>query len=262
MRTHAFTGQQGIEMLIGSAMATSHCYMIYPAITMAGQLLSPMYVLVSEARGQFPQKHSDPPNIKSYASKTANMNKADLKTFYQEVFWPSVNEHINTRKILLLVDSWSPHKDEELFNSVKPPGIQCEKKIIPANATNLIQPLDIYFFRPYKNFVKFFTDSVIDEEEFDIWSRANFLKLQSFTLYTFQSERFKNMILYAFYKSGYRVQKPDKCETPIEFCFKNVALECEQDNCEALGFIRCAYCVKTLCLKHTIGDELHIECQQ
>ena len=77
MRTHAFMGPQGIEMLIGSAMATSHCYMIYPAITMADLLLSPMYVLVSGSRGQFPQKHSDPANIRSYASKTANMNKSD-----------------------------------------------------------------------------------------------------------------------------------------------------------------------------------------
>ena len=222
-------------MLIGSAMATSHCYMIYPAISMEGKLHSPMNILVSEARGVFPQNKSpDPWNIVSFASKTANMNKKDLKTFYQQVFWPS----IEPSKILLLLDAWSPNKDDELFEQAKPPSKSCIRQIIPEGATGLVQPLDIYFFRPYKNFVKFFTDAVIDEQYIDIWSRENFIKLQSFTHFTFTAERFKSLIRFAFFKSNYTDEEPPKDPTPVEFCFSNLANQCERGVCSNLPFVR------------------------
>lgn len=52
-------------------------------ISMDGILHSPMYMLVSESSEKFPaNKHQDPPNIISFSSKTANMNKDDLKKFY------------------------------------------------------------------------------------------------------------------------------------------------------------------------------------
>lgn len=132
-------------------------------------------MLVSEAgTGKFPRnKLPDPENIKSYASKTANMNNQDLKTFNQDVFWPSVEP----QNIVLLLDSWSANKNKDLFNECKPNLKEALRKLIPEGGNKYVQPLDVYSFRPYKNFVKFITDSVIQESQFNIWQRDNFIKL-------------------------------------------------------------------------------------
>ena len=73
-----------------------------------------------------------------------------------EAFWPC----IQPQRILLLLDAWSPNKDEQLFDEAKSPLKSCVRRIIPAGATGLVQPLDIYLFRPYKNFVKMNDDNI------------------------------------------------------------------------------------------------------
>ena len=259
-RTLATRGSQEVPALIGSTMATTHCYMIMPSISMDGTLHSPMYMLVGEpGTGKFPRtKQPDPRNIKSYASKTANMNKQDLKTFYQEVFWPSVQP----QNILLLLDSWSANKDQELFNQCKPGLKEAVRKLIPEGGTKFVQPLDVYFFRPYKNFVKFITDSIIQESDFSIWQRDNFIKLQSFTHYQFSAERFRNLIKFAFFKAGYTSECPPKCATPIDYCFKETGSNCSEEDCSGVAFVRCAHCEGCFCLKHALKEKLHIDCVQ
>ena len=68
---------------------------------MAGEIQSPMYMLVPESTGKFTaKKPSDPVNIRAFASKSANMTKEDLKNFLTQVFYPSLQEE----KVLLIVD--------------------------------------------------------------------------------------------------------------------------------------------------------------
>lgn len=256
-RTLAIKGTAGITARIGSVDATSHSYMIMPIVSMDGSLLKPLYILVAEPSGKFPaSKPADPSNVKSYASKSANMNKQNLEEFYSQVFWPSMTQD----KLMLLMDSWSSNQDIELFQKHVPQNKEVTRKIITPGATSIIQPLDVYFFRPYKNFVRFITDCMIEESSFNIWHRDNFIKLQSFAYYQFSSPRFQSIVKFAFYQCGYTDEKPPKCDTPIEFCFQNVDVQCTFDNCSDFPLLRCAHCEKSLCPKHCLIEKLHIEC--
>jgi len=229
--------------------------MIMLSISMDGTLHSPMYMLISEPKGSFPKKVYEAPNIKTYASKTANMNKENLSTFYNEVFW----KQVESDKIMLLLDSWLYNKDEDLFNQCKPTSKEVNHRMIPGGGTKYVQPLDVYFFRPYKHFVKFITDSIV-LEDWNIWHRDNFIRIQSFTHFQFTAPRFRNLIRYAFYKAGYLSECPPKCETPINYCFKELGNYCSKEGCRGIAFVRCAHCECSLCMEHTLKD-VHIGCQ-
>ncbi|KAJ4443269.1 hypothetical protein ANN_04937 [Periplaneta americana] len=59
--------------------APTHSYMIMPVLVMDGMLFPHMYVLVSEPNRQLPDSMIiDLPNVKAYASKSANITKRDL----------------------------------------------------------------------------------------------------------------------------------------------------------------------------------------
>lgn len=167
-RTLAVQGSKQVFGRVGSVAATTHSYMIMPVLVMNGTILPHMYVLVPEPSGVFPVSAKiDYPNIKAFAGKTANMSKHDLKVFLTEVLWPDL---IEREKILLLVDSWTANKDDDLYSSTVPENVTFLKRLIPAKCTGIVQPADVYLFRPYKNFVRFITDTLlIVKEDLNIW---------------------------------------------------------------------------------------------
>ena len=269
-RTLEEKGRSNVRAVVGSVYATKHSYCIMPIISMDGTLHKTLYVLVSEPSGSFPSsKAQDPANIRSFASKTSQMSKKDMEDFYKDVFWPCVKDS-TPPNILLLLDSWSSNKDEDLFLAHKPALKEVDRKFIPPGTTGYIQPLDVYFFRPYKNFIKFVTDSVILETDYKVWHRDEFIKLQSLAHFQFTAERFRGLIRFAFYEAGYTKDEPEKCEKPVDFCFKNVDSNCcfkeqqleSESPCGSIGFLRCAHCTEVFCLRHSLIEKLHINCSQ
>ena len=257
-RTLRTRGTTVVRTVVGSVAATQHSLMIMPVISMAGEILRPTYVLVSEPSGKFPQsKPADPPNIRSYAGTTANMSKADLQRFYRDVLWPSMPG--DRTNILLLVDSWCSNKDHALSAAEVPDGKVLHKELVPEGCTGKIQPLDIHFFRHYKSFVRYITDTIIMETQANIWHRDSFLALQAFALYQFSAPRFKNLIKYAFYKGGYLDDAPGMWIAPREYCFDSLTTDaCTK--CEAIAFVKCAHCELSFCPSHCLFAELHIDC--
>lgn len=253
-------GTKIVRAVVGSVAATTHSYMIMPVISMDGEIMRPMYVLVSESNGRFPEnKPSDPANIKSYAGRTANMSKEDLKTWYKDVFWPSLPGDRN--KVLLILDSWAANRDSALSDSFVPEGVNFQKRLVPGGCTGKIQPLDVHFFRQYKSFVRYITDTVIMETTAKVWHRDQFLALQSFTVYQFSAPRFKNLIRYAFYKAGYLDEEPGMWVSPHDFCFDSIENdECSKESCNQLAFVKCAHCENTFCSDHALFIDLHIDC--
>lgn len=76
----------------------------------------------------------------------------------------------------------------------------------------MIQPLDVYTFRPWKNFLKHFSDLIIlYNYDINLNLRNNILKIQSLIHNQFSSPRFVNLFKYAWWKSGYTSEKPEKC---------------------------------------------------
>lgn len=92
----------------------------------------------------------------------------------------------------------------------------------------MIQPLHVFFFRPWKNFIKNFSDVVVlYNYEINLHLRNNIIKLQSLIHNQFSAPRFSNLMKYAYYKSGYLEEKPPTFENPVDFCLKGCASICE-----------------------------------
>lgn len=145
-----------------------------------------------------------------------------------EVLWPDL---VGRENVLLLVDSWTSNKDDDLYKSTVPKNVKFIKRLIPAKCTGIVQPADVYFFRPYKNFVRFLTDTLlIAKDNVNIWHRDYFLRIQSFAHYQFSAKRFENLIRFAFFKCGYIVNHPGPFDTPIAKEFKVMNIQKQTAN--------------------------------
>lgn len=136
--------------------------------------------------------------------------------------------------------------------------------IIPVGCTIDTQALDVFYFRPYKNFFKFIAEAA-DDDDLKIWQRDAYLKIQSFTHYQFQAPRFAPMVQYAFHKSGYRItadaERPPKFVVPRKFCFYFEGHHlCSYASCHKTAQFLCAHCENYLCLQHSVFDVLHVNC--
>ena len=118
---------------------------------------------------------------------------------------------------------------------------------IPKGTTGKIQPLDVFGFRIWKNFVRHFSDSVIL-----INSDVNLL--QSLVHNQLSSPRYINIFKQGWFKSNYIDKKPEKFDNPVEFGFGGSQPHCEIPACKNVAIIRCSWCQKSLCLKHFFND--------
>ena len=123
---------------------------------------------------------------------------------------------------------------------------------IPKKTTAFIQPLDVFGFRIWKNFIRSFSDSVIlNNYDINLHLRNNIIKLQSLAHNQLSSPRFRNLFKYSWYKSGYLSTRPEKFENPTNYCyFKEEKHIPKCSICGKMAFIRCAWCKNYFCFKH------------
>ena len=94
-----------------------------------------------------------------------------MQIWLSDVFFPKA-----PKNTLLLLDSSSGFKDNELILSVKPDDVKLLIKTIPPKTTPIAQPLDRYFFRPYKNFVRKISDRILlDNLNINLFHRDSIL---------------------------------------------------------------------------------------
>jgi hypothetical protein len=244
---------------VAAPNALQHSCTIMPAITAAGSLLSPLYVCMKETNPEADQGRFGPgvartmfahPNIHVVANKSAIMNKQRTMEYFRDVLFPNAPGNF-----LLLCDSTNLFQDDEMINSVKPASTTFVKKVIPPKATGLIQPLDLFFNRQFKHFVRKVQDRIrVERVPLRLPKRDNILKLYSLTMHQFQAECFVDMIRYSFFKAGYVLERPPRFETPVSVCFPRNFENCQKieggQRCSDLFFIPCARCQVYLCLEH------------
>jgi len=150
------------------------------------------------------------------ASKSGKLTSHHFEIWLKEVYFPNVGS-----KSVLLLDSWTGHCLNIIAKNKPESGEDMFFLTMPAGTTGQRQPLDVYGFRLWKNFIKYFSDIVILLDlEIKLHSRDSILKLQSLTHYQFSSPRFRDLFKYAWHKSGYIEDRPAQFETPVDFCFK------------------------------------------
>ena len=90
-----------------------------------------------------------------FASISGKLTSYLIIKWYEEAFLPNVGE-----TSVLCLHSWSG-KTKKNFQDV----IVCNKQVkiltIPAGTTGMIQPLDVYTFRPWTKFLRCFSDLII-----------------------------------------------------------------------------------------------------
>lgn len=251
-RSLAVKGTKEVEAVAQSLAAITHSYTIMPCISAAGELKSPLFICMQEKGGSFPQSgFFQAPNIYATAHTSHMMTKESMKAWFRQVYFPNAPNNS-----LLLVDSWSSWSDERAIEECIPPEKEITICLIPAKTTPKIQPLDVAFFRTWKNFVRRFSDRVLlDNLPVHLYQRDNIIKLQSLVHNQFSASRFIEFIRYAWYASGFLDGRCTRFENPVEFCFPDdLADECERAEngikCSQGSFIRCAHCTLVFCFEH------------
>jgi len=253
-RTLRRAGAKDVYLTIKSKSNTTHSVTIMPVIDASGRFLSPLFVCLKEKNGEFgpvvQETMYKPENLSVTCSSSGKMDKSLFRTFLETVILPNTAPK---KKFLLLLDNWTPHKNEQLIaESLR--NRTYDIMLIPPGTTSLCQPLDTTFNRQIKVFLKRFTEKTRHLDKMDeISGRNNFLKVLSLMHTELSSPVFYNMIRYSWYSAQLVLEK-ENFENVKEVCFpscRNLACEaCNDDN-----FITCAHSRRSLCFKCYFGEQ-------
>jgi hypothetical protein len=246
-RTLSFTNERSTSAIIQNLNSRTHSYTIQPLLNMDGRLVGKLYVNLKEIANEFgPRVRENLPNYSNlYVTCTTSgkLTKNLIQQWSQNVFKDVVND-LHSNRVVLYVDSWGGQNDTDLY---KIDGKQVELKIFPPCTTSILQPLDLYCFHMWKDFIKRFNEQVlIVNYDIEIHLRANILKIQSLIYNQFQCPDFRPMWLCGWRLAGFEVP-----EIPFESLKKTLFEfneDCSTENCLELPFIKCIYCKKVLCL--------------
>lgn len=227
---------------------------------MSGALNPQIFIVLQEKDGKFGPlvernlfRH---PEIYVQSNTSGKVTKELLKEWFIEVFFQSF-----TSKSLLLLDSYSGHKDLDAIRQSLPRGKQFDVAQISPGITGFCQPLDVYFFRSYKSFHRRLSDYInYHRGDIKLHERNIGLKLQAVTHFQFRSPRFHKFIQYGWVKSGLleNFDHLNRFDDPIHFCFDQTFItnQCTASNCDEICFIQCSWCKRLLCFDHVFLQSL------
>lgn len=246
----------GVSANIG---ATSHSYSLQPRIVADGTLRPVMLVVLQErptstksppVRGFGPEvwRKEIEPLLKVYdnlyicASTSGLCTNPITRDWFLNVFFKDLKPGT-----VLLADAYGSFNQRKDLQAP----VDYHFEMIPRGTTKYCQPADVYFFRPYKNLERIFTDRALREDlNLELHKRENVLKKESLLFFLWQAPKFQNLIKYAFFQAGFIKDRPGEFQTPRDYCFPRSLNNCEIESCNDEGFIRCSHCEKSLCFNH------------
>ncbi|KAK0420942.1 hypothetical protein QR680_014981 [Steinernema hermaphroditum] len=212
-RTLTFMGVKQVEVTCQRENALTHSVTIQPAISASGTLQLPMLVCFGERNPPqcFDAQLQPYQNLKCCHSTSGNMSSILFEEWVRNVYLPAAGEGS-----VLIIDSWSGYaKAKETFER------EIEFSTIPAKATSLVQPLDLFFNRQFKSFYRRLTELMLRQNpNFIVSQREHIAKLLNVTVSQFSAERFRPMLRFAWFSAGLLPNKPPRFEVPEKFCFE------------------------------------------
>uniref|UniRef100_A0ABD2WB24 DDE-1 domain-containing protein n=1 Tax=Trichogramma kaykai TaxID=54128 RepID=A0ABD2WB24_9HYME len=135
------------------------------------------------------------------ANSSGKLSAALFSEYLQNILKPYVTD----KEFLLLLDSWGGQKNTDLYKIFEnnSNSSTCHLKTIPPGCTEFNQPLDVYFHRQIKIFIKELQNSTfLLEQQKQINTREDCLKIHSLIHNQVSAPIFNDMITYAW---GYLV---------------------------------------------------------
>ncbi|EGT51757.1 hypothetical protein CAEBREN_03198 [Caenorhabditis brenneri] len=247
-RTITLKGRKRCTRKIQRPSALTHSITLHIAISAGGKLFPKTFLVLHEKK--LPRKFSTIRNkfkyleIRNTSSGLMNSNLAI--DWVKNVFLPKI-----PKKCALLCDSWNGFDKMKRIPAIK------RKKLfidtIPPGTTSQLQPLDLFFNKQIKEFMKRMSNQIrLYHKKFAIAKRGNLLALYNLMLSRFSAPMFCEMIKMAWFRSGYSTAHPKPFSTPAKFCFTipEDKLRCDNSRCRKESFILCAHCRKTKCFSH------------
>lgn len=154
---------------------------------------------------------------------------------------------------MILSDEWSGQKNITAFDEF-PRDRCCTRLLIAAGTTGKIQPLDVYYFGPWKRTVhRIYNYAKLHKIDVDLGQRDNIIKMHSLIHNQFSSEKFLKMGKYAQFKAGLSTDDPGEFESAAQILFPRNSSKltmCSSQNCSNAAFICCSICNSELCFSH------------
>ena len=110
--------------------------------------------------------------------------------------------YVESDPFLLILDSWGGQKNSDLFQKFKDQNGQssCTLKVIPPGCTPFAQPLDVYFHRQAKLFIKeIYNCTYLIKKQEQLSSKKDIIKIQSLVHNQLSAPIFTDMIQYTWY---------------------------------------------------------------
>lgn len=254
---------------IRSKASGTHSYTVQFLISASGELKAPLFIIMPETGGQFGVRVAQTMfrhhEIYTVASTSGKITKELMKKWFLDVYFPNVGDDS-----ILLLDSLTTYRDRAQIDIEKPAGKEYAVITIPGGLTGDTQPLDVYFNRPYKAYMRRISDHISFNEEnaIKLNTRDVIFKLHTIIHNQFRSPRFRNFLKHSWVMSGLFDSYVDDDDVeywadPNGFCFDPMeilstpCLICDAIPC----FIRCAWCKKCFCFTHfymgQMNDEFH-----
>lgn len=249
-RTLAIRGTKKIVRRVQRVNATTHSYTMHIQMNASGFLAKRLPVILYEPSGvprRFKEDIENYPNLHVYWSKSGLMGKEIAKQWMDEVFLGFVEEDS-----VLILDSWNGYKEMMEMRGITGKRLKIFK--LPEKTTSVLQPADVYFNRPFKDFIRKVCNKIRRVQNDYIFAiRKNLLVVLDMLWYQCKAERFKNMLQYSWYRAGYTTEHPPPFEKPAQFCLGYRGyVKCESDSCPKFCFLRCAHCQRHYCFNHIL----------
>ncbi|GFY52652.1 putative deoxyribonuclease TATDN2 [Trichonephila inaurata madagascariensis] len=204
-RTLADKGSKTIFVKRQDINKLTHTYTAQYALTLSGKLLPKVFVCLQEPTGKFGPRVQK--IVEEYSQKYKNIIITSSKSgklsteLYIDFLQNCLKPYVEKENFLLLVDSWRGQTKPEIYDEVFQDDYKlptCTLKIIPPKCTPIVQPCDVYFYRQVKNFIKHLQNSAfLIEQNREINSREDCIKIQSIVHHQLSSPIFEKMIRYA-----------------------------------------------------------------
>lgn len=250
-RTLAIRGTKKVITTVQRLNATTHSYTVHIQLKASGSVSPKLPIVLYEPGGvpkKFKEDNAQYTNLQVYWSTSGMMGSEIAKQWMKEVFLQFVDEDS-----ILVLDAWNGYNQMLELPEIAQKKLKIVK--LPKKSTSVLQPADVYFNRPFKNFIRKVSNRIrLHNNDFKISIRKNLLALLDMLWFQLKAPRFENLVKYGWYRAGYFTEHPPNFQTPVQYClgYKGYT-KCESDNCPNLCFIRCAHCELHFCFNHGLN---------